>query len=123
MVTGTLGSRTREEQQRVCRDHQVAPAATLDGRKARIALATLVHIPPSGLRHRPEAGPSGSYIWARTMIREAAEFFDPLHHRHMTTHGAAPVLSLAPPPDLRFVGAPGRMDAWFDPELLQEGAT
>ncbi len=55
------GSRTSEEQQRICWEHQVAPTPPLDGEKAGIALATIDQVPLNGLRHRPEAGTSCWY--------------------------------------------------------------
>ena len=74
----------------------MAPAPPLDGEKAGIALATLDQVPLNGLRHRPEAGTSGWYIWGGTTIGEAADFFDPLHHRHMAEYcpAALPFLAL-----------------------------
>ncbi len=117
------GSRTSEEQQRICWEHQVAPAPPLDGEKAGIALATLDQVPLNGLRHRPEAGTSGWYIWGGTTMSEAADFFDPLHHLHMAEYCPAALPFLALPPGWRFLVAPGQVDVWFDPELLEEGAT
>lgn len=110
-----------EEQQRVCREQRVAPAPPSDDDKAGIALATLDQVPLNGLRHQPEAGTSGWYIWGGTTMNEAANFFDPLHHKHMPDYCPAALPFLALPPGWRFLVAPGQVDVWFDPELLKEG--
>lgn len=51
----------------------------------------------NGLRQRPEAGTSGWYIWGGTTMSEAADFFDPLHHRHIAECCPAALPFLAPP--------------------------
>lgn len=122
------GSGSTEEQLRVYQAQRVAPVPPLASEKVSIALATLDQVPLNGLRHRPEAGTSGCYIWGGTTLSEAPDFFDPLHHHHMPEYcpAALPFLALpflALPPGWRFLAAPGQVDVWFDPALLEEGAT
>lgn len=112
-----------EEQLNVCTAQLVAPVPPLDGEKAGVALGTLDQVPLNGLRHRPEGGTSGWYIWGGTTLSEAPGFFAPLHHHHVREHCAAALPYLALPPGWRFLVAPGQVDVWFDPALLEEGAT
>ena len=74
--------------------------------------------PIHGLRHPPEAGTSGWYVWTGD-LSEAADFFQPLHAAHLVER--VPLLSrfLSLPPGTRFLLAPGHEDVWTDEALLK----
>ena len=74
-------------------------------------------VPINGLRHPPENGTSGWYIWSGEWS-DASDFFLPMHHSHLTEHCPAPIPFLALPPGWRFLAAPGYLDVWFDGNLL-----
>lgn len=92
-----------------------APAPT---DKVGIALHTLHLLPLNGLRHPPEAGTCGWYIWGGEEPSDAPEFFQPLHVEHLAARCPAALPYLGLPPGYRFLLAPGREDVWFDGSLL-----
>lgn len=47
--------------------------------KCGVALHTLSLKPLNALRHPPEGGASGWYIWGGEQLSEAPDFFKPLH--------------------------------------------
>ena len=77
--------------------------------------------PLNGLRHVPEKGESGWYIWAGDYLPDD-DFFKTLHVSHISnwTNAAEKFLGLAP--GWRFLVAPGYEDVWFDESLLVAGA-
>lgn len=77
-------------------------------------------LPLNGLRHRPENGTSGWYLWAGDQLPEDADFFQPLHHEHLGAWCPAATPYLALPPGWRFLVAPGYEDLWFDEALLED---
>ena len=74
--------------------------------------------PLNGLRHLPEGGTSGWYIWAGDTFSANPDFFE--------LHQVSDVPDLLPlvfpylglPPGWRFLLAENHEDAWYDPELL-----
>lgn len=76
-------------------------------------------LPLNGLRHRPENGTSGWYLWAGEQFSEDLDFFRPLHHEHLSDWCPAAMPYLALPPGWRFLVAPGYEDVWFDEMLLE----
>lgn len=74
-------------------------------------------MPINGLRHPPENGTSGWYIWSGEWS-DASDFFLPIHHSHRGEHCPAAVPYLALPPGWRFLMAPNYLDVWFDENLL-----
>ena len=74
--------------------------------------------PLNGLRHRPEPGTSGWFIWAGEAFSQDPDFFQPIHiaHLHSRLPEVIPYLGLAP--GWRFLIAPGHIDVWLDPSLL-----
>lgn len=74
--------------------------------------------PVHGLRHPPEDGTCGWFIWTGELETSDPEFFAPIHVRHLHDEMAfvLPYLGLAP--GWRFLLAPGYEDVWFDPALL-----
>ena len=72
--------------------------------------------PLHGLRHLPERGTCGWYIWSEE-YSEASDFFTPIHLSHLAEdHPVMRYLGLAP--GWRFLITPDFEDVWFDPALL-----
>ena len=85
-----------------------------------IALQTLSNVPINGLRHPPEKGTCGWYIWAGAELDEAPDFFQPLCLAHLGAHCSFVLPYLALPPGWRFqIDLAGYEDVWFDGTLLQ----
>jgi hypothetical protein len=107
------------DQRALCARLEVAyePPAAAD--KVGIALSTLHLQPINGLRHLPENGTCGWYIWGGTELSQSADFFQPLHVAHLeqTCPDVLPYLAL--PPGHRFLIAPGYDDVWEDQSLVE----
>jgi|SRR5580693_127014 hypothetical protein len=86
--------------------------------KAGVALETLATAPLNALRHPPENGTSGWYIWGGEDLSEDPTFFKPLHHAHLaeTCPSIVPYLGLGP--GWRVLLAPDQEEVWFDEKLL-----
>jgi hypothetical protein len=67
-------------------------------------------VPLHGLRHQPESGTSGWFIWSGEWS-DAADFFKPLHLHHLTGDCPAALPFLSLPPGWRFMIAPDHEDA------------
>lgn len=89
------------------------------GSKVGIALQTRGIQPLNGLRHPPEGGTCGWYLWWGDTLTKDVEFFQALHVEHLPDHcpDVMPYLSL--PPGWRIQLAPGYEDVWFDESLLR----
>jgi hypothetical protein len=87
--------------------------------KVGIALQTLHMQPLNALRHCPENGTCGWYIWGGEMLLTEPDFFQPLHVSHLPEYlpNLVPYLSLAP--GWRVLLAQDQEDVWFDKELIQ----
>lgn len=75
--------------------------------------------PVNGLRHPPEGGTCGWYIWVGEGDPPGdSDFFVPLHVGHLRDRlpEVEPYLGLAP--GWRFLVAPDYEDVWFDASLL-----
>jgi hypothetical protein len=82
-----------------------------------IALSSLGKLPLNALRHPPESGTCGWYVWGGE-FSDDPEFFQSLHVLHMPAHAAPLVPYLALAPGWRVLLAPGQVDVWYDPALL-----
>ncbi len=74
--------------------------------------------PLNGLRHPPENGTNGWYIWGREELSADPEFFMPLHAHHLQKLCVSVLPYLALPPGWRFLIAPDYEDVWYDSTLL-----
>jgi hypothetical protein len=88
--------------------------------KVGIALATLAHLPLHALRHPPENGMTGWYIWGGD-LSEAPNFFQPLHAGHLSEYVPRLVPYLALAPGWRVLLSPAQLDVWYDDSLLANG--
>src|SRR5262249_45533252 len=109
---------TPDDQERVCRTYGALPDPPAPTQMAGVALASLSQLPLNGLRHPAEAGTCGWYIWGGEVLREDANFFQPIHVVHLGDHCPEAVPFLALPPGWRFLIAPGHVDVWKDVTLL-----
>ena len=75
-------------------------------------------MPLNGLRHLPEVGTTGWFIWAGESLSSDPEFFQPLHVQHLLDWCPDVIPYLGLPPGWRFLIAPGHEDVWFDQTLL-----
>jgi hypothetical protein len=104
-------------QQEVCERAAVEPDAPPGD--AKLGLGSMDGLPVNGLRHKPEAGTSGWFIWAGGEIdRSDPSSFRPVHVAHLGRLHPAVVPFLALPPGWRFQIAPGSEDVWYDATLL-----
>ena len=73
----------------------------------------------NGLRHRPESGTSGWYIYfgAEAMSSED-DFFKPMHVKHLKDRYPNIEKYLGLPPGWRFLIADDYEDVWYDENLL-----
>jgi hypothetical protein len=107
-----------ESQQSVCERHGVDFTPSEDTRMVGISESALRgEIPLHGLRHPPESGTTGWFIWSGD-YSEADDFFKPLHLYHLQEDCPAALPYLALPLGWRFLVAPGYADVWFDSSLL-----
>ena len=86
----------------------------------KLGLARNTNLKPlNGLRHPPESGTCGWFIWGGTEFSEAVDFFQPLHVAHVEDKcpSAMPFLGLAP--GWRFLVDEEHVDVWFDENLLR----
>ena len=75
--------------------------------------------PLNGLRHPPEGGTCGWYIWGGTEWSDAPDFFLPLHVTHLARDCPKVLPYLGLPAGWRFLIVNGHKDVWFDAELLR----
>jgi hypothetical protein len=105
-------------QRQVCRRFDVEPEPPAQGTKLGVALNVRgVTQPLHGLRHPPEDGTNGWYLW-RGEYSQDPEFFVPLHIDHLDEWCPDAMPYLALPPGWRFLLAPDHEDVWFESSLL-----
>jgi DNA-binding transcriptional regulator YiaG len=107
-----------EAQRKVCDEYGVAYVAVDLGSKVGFALETQDRLPVNGLRHPPTDGTTGWYIWCGEDLSVDADFFYPLHTRHLLDRCPAAIRFLGLPPGYRFLVAGDLVDVWFDETLL-----
>ena len=75
-------------------------------------------MPVHGLRHPPEQGTSGWFIWADEELSDAPDFFEPLHISHIAEYCPQVLVYLGLGPGWRFLLADDYEDVWEDTSLL-----
>ena len=73
--------------------------------------------PVHGLRHPTSGQTSGWFVWTGELSQED-DFFRPWHTSHLIERIPELEELLALPPGSRFLLAPGYIDTWEDPALL-----
>ncbi|MDQ1053090.1 hypothetical protein QE394_001018 [Arthrobacter sp. SORGH_AS 212] len=84
---------------------------------SRSVISGEVEWPLHGLRHPPAANTSGWYVWTGELLPDA-DFFQPWHPAHLVERCPQVESLLQMPPGSRFLLAPGYVDVWDDPSLL-----
>lgn len=108
-----------EEQAGVCAQEGVTPVAALPNDIVGVARNVRDGIEPiNGLRHRPENGASGWYIWAGGEPSQDPNFFQPLHVSHLEEWCPVVLKFLALPPGWRVLVSSEQEEIWWDPTLL-----
>jgi hypothetical protein len=116
-------SHSLEEQARTARRFGVVSAPPAADSTVGIARNVKTVIQPlNALRHRPENGTSGWYIWRGEVLSDAPGFFEPLHVSHLAGWCPQILPYLGLPPGWRVLVAPGHEDVWFDATLLAPGS-
>lgn len=111
-------------QERLCARFGVRPvAAPADVRSGVARNVGPGAWPVNGLRHPPEGGTTGWYLWAGEQWSDAPDFFEPLHTGHLAERCPDVLPYLALPPGWRFLIAPGHEDVWYDAALLDTAPT
>jgi len=108
-----------EEQEAICRRYEVRCVPSKGEEKTGFALATKGMLPINGLRHPPQNGTTGWYIWCGEKYSEASDFFSPLHTYHVYEEYPQIGRLLGLPPGYRFLLAGDYLDVWFDEKLLE----
>ena len=86
--------------------------------KVGFALQTMGREPINGLRHPPDGGTNGWYIWCGQSYSTEPDFFSPLHTIHLNEYCPQIMKFLGLPPGFRFMLAADWIDVWFDAKLL-----
>lgn len=101
----------------ICERVSVEPDAP--SADAKLGLGPTDGLPLNGLRHRPEPGTSGWFIWAGGEIDQSDDgYFRSTHVTHLGQMHPEVMPYLALPPGWRFQVAPGQEDVWYDARLL-----
>ena len=106
-----------ERQLALCAAHSASPVAIHAEQKLGIARNVRSGLLPiCGVRHLPEHGTCGWYIWAGEPSDDP-DFFVPVHVSHLENwcERAMPFLLL--PPGWRFIVTDESYDVWHDPEV------
>jgi hypothetical protein len=109
-----------DQQHKVCERYGTSFFDSPDDQKIGISLNSKDHIYPlNGMRHNPENGTTGWYIWAgRGEPSKEDDFFKPLHVSHLAEWCPEILPFLGLPPGWRFLIAPNYEDVWFDEKLI-----
>jgi hypothetical protein len=79
-------------------------------------------LPINGLRHPPDEGTTGWYVWAGQSLSADPDFFKPLHVSHLSDLCPVAQKFLGLPPGWRFIVAGDYEDVWYDEALLEVAA-
>jgi len=106
-------------QQDICRRYGAAFMPPDETCKVGISESALRgDLPLNGLRHPPDIGTSGWFIWAGEELSAEPDFFTPLHLYHLDEECPAALPYLGLPPGWRFLVTGDYEDVWFDATLL-----
>jgi hypothetical protein len=84
-----------------------------------LALDTLRLKPLNGMRHPPESGISGWYVWGGEEFSQAADFFSPVQVGQIGDYVPNIQALLELPPAFRFrIDDGGKTKVWIDGSLL-----
>ncbi|MDH2433790.1 hypothetical protein QCD60_14550 [Pokkaliibacter sp. MBI-7] len=108
-----------EREQTICEWAGVALDKPECGSKTGIVLGTIGKRPINGLRHKPEKGTCGWYIWCGEEIGKEDDFFSPLHVEHIVEYLSKVQAYLMLPPGDRFlIDVSEYKGVWYGEKLL-----
>lgn len=106
----------------LCQRFGVEPLPAPGDRKAGVSRSVWNGVRPlNGLRHPPDFGTTGWFIWAGDTLSEEPNFFEPVHVSHLVKIRPEIVPYLALPPGWRFLIAGMYEDVWEDSSFLNLG--
>jgi len=106
-----------QSQFEICKKFDAIPLQSRSDEKLGIAIETIGKLPINGLRHNPENGTCGWYIWCGEEMSENTDFFQPLHVSHISEYLPDVEKFLSLPPGFRFLIAGEHEDVWQDSKL------
>lgn len=105
-------------QKDICKKFDAIPSPSIGEEKLGIAIETIGKLPVNGLRHNPENGTCGWYIWCGEEMSNDPDFFKPLHVSHISEYLPEVEKYLSLPPGYRFLIAGEQQDVWHDSTLV-----
>ncbi|MFT4907718.1 MAG: hypothetical protein ACI978_001801 [Oleispira sp.] len=105
-------------QKEICIKFEAIPSPCSSTEKLGIAIETIGKLPINGLRHNPENGTCGWYIWCGEEMPDEEGFFKPLHVNHIAEYLPEVEQYLSLPPGYRFLIAGEHEDVWHDSSLV-----
>lgn len=110
----------KNEQLKVCEKYSVEFLESPEYLKVGISInAKNGQFPINGMRHTPENGTTGWYIWGGEKFSEDSDFFIPLHVKHLSEWCPQILKYLGLPVGYRFlIGENNYEDVWQDISLL-----
>ncbi|WP_211826681.1 immunity protein Imm33 domain-containing protein [Kistimonas asteriae] len=106
-----------KDQKEICKKFETMPFPCNGKDKLGIAIDTIGKLPINGLRHMPEKGTSGWYIWCGEELSDSPDFFNPIHVEHIEKYLPNVNQYLLLPPGYRFLITNKYEDVWYDPQL------
>lgn len=108
-----------EEQKKICRQYNIEYKPVDINSYLGISDNTNgVLMPINGLRHPIKGDTSGWYIWSGEIFLQDADFFKPIHIKHVFSRCPQVLKYLALTPGYRFLITNEYVDVWFDESLL-----
>ena len=108
-----------EKRQRdYCESQNVQYLPAYKDSNASLALSTQRLLPINGLRHPPEGGHNGWFLWCGEELSADPNFFSNIHTHHLTVLRPEVLEFLGLPPGYRVLLAIDYVDVWYDPSLL-----
>ena len=104
------------EQRKICEKYNIPWVETpLDMRVGLMKNFADGQMPLNGLRHPPDGGTAGWYLWAGVRWTTDINEWDALHISHLSEQSSFVAKYLGLPPGYRFlVDDKGHEDVWFD---------
>lgn len=113
-------TKVTKDQLELCQEQGISPNPPDPLSKLGISRTFSSHdFPINGLRHPPEEGTNGWFIWSGEVLSSDPDFFVPLHVMHIEDYCPDISKYLALPPGWRFLFALDSDDVWFDESLLE----
>jgi|SRR5215469_8214622 len=110
-----------KEQRALCRRFGVTAQLVSGGDMLGVSVGALrPEWPLHGVRTPPVGGTCGWYVWTGEIDKRDADFFAPMHARHLFEKRPEVSAYLGLPPGWRFLIAPRYEDVWFDESALNQ---